>query len=258
MKLHHARLITIQYRNLITVQVRTSADLARLQTTTTKIEQLVAQKLRYPSKEFQWLGDVKKATLFGQHLWREKGKMVVVTEGEIDALSVSKLWDNKYPVVSIKTGAAGAKKDISKELEWLESFDSVVLCFDQDDAGKKAASECARLFSPNKAKICSLPLKDANEMLVAGKYKELTDCIWSAKPYRPDGIVCGTDIWDVIQQEDNYVTVNYPFESLNVKTHGLRKGELVTNHSRLRCWQKVLSAVTLHYTYYKKILKLDT
>jgi len=190
--------------------------------------ELVAQKLRYPSKEFQWLGDVKQAGLFGQQLWGGKGKMIVITEGEIDALSVSKLWNNKFPVVSVKTGAAGAKKDLSKELEWLESFDSVVLCFDQDDAGKKAASECARLFSPNKAKICSLPLKDANEMLVAGKHKELTDCIWSAKPYRPDGIVCGTDIWDTIKEEDNYVTVEYPFENLNIKTHGLRKGELVT------------------------------
>ena len=183
--------------------------------------------------------------------------MIVVTEGEIDALSVSKLWDNKYPVVSIKTGAAGAKKDISKELEWLESFDSVVLCFDQDDAGKKAASECARLFSPNKAKICSLPLKDANEMLVAGKYKELTDCIWSAKPYRPDGIVCGTDIWDVIQQEDNYVTVNYPFESLNVKTHGLRKGELVTITAGSGVGKSSFCRhVALHLL--QKILKLDT
>ena len=88
--------------------------------------ELVAQKLRYPSKEFQWLGDVKQAGLFGQQLWGSKGKMIVVTEGEIDALSVSKLWNNKFPVVSVKTGAAGAKKDLSKELEWLESFDSVV------------------------------------------------------------------------------------------------------------------------------------
>ena len=190
--------------------------------------ELVAQKLRYSDKSFQWLGDAKQATLFGQQLWGSKGKMIVVTEGELDALSVSKLWNNKFPVVSIKTGAAGAKKDIQKELEWLENFDSVVLCFDQDDAGKKAAAECAKLFSPNKAKVCSLPLKDASDMLVAGKHKELTDCIWSAKAYRPDGIVCGTDLWDSISQEDNYVTVDYPFQSLNIKTHGLRKGELVT------------------------------
>ena len=190
--------------------------------------ELVAQKLRYPSKDFQWLGDVKQSGLFGQHLWRDKGKMVIITEGEIDALSVSKVNGNKFPVVSVKTGAAGAKKDIQKELEWLEGFESVVLMFDNDEAGKKAAVECAKLFTPNKAKICTLPLKDANEMLKQNKYKELVDCIWSSKSYKPDGIVLGSDIWNEIKKEETYVSVDYPFESLNIKTHGLRKGELVT------------------------------
>ena len=50
------------------------------------------------------------------------------------------------------------RRDLSKELEWLESFDSVVLCFDQDDAGKKAASEVLDC-SPNKAKICFVAIK---------------------------------------------------------------------------------------------------
>jgi twinkle protein len=193
-----------------------------------KDKQLVAQKLRYPDKTFQWLGDAKQSGLFGQHLWRNNGKMVIITEGEIDALSISRINSNKFPVVSIKSGAQGAKKDILKELEWLEGFESVVFCFDQDEYGQKAAVECAKLFSPNKAKICTLPLKDANEMLLANRSKELTDCIWSSKPYTPDGIVLGSDIWNEIQKEDTYVTVPYPFELLNQKTHGLRKGELVT------------------------------
>ena len=189
---------------------------------------LVAQKLRYPDKTFQWIGEAKQSGLFGQHLWRTNGKMIIITEGELDALSVSKINSNKFPVVSIKSGAAGAKKDIQKELEFLESYESVIILFDQDEHGQKAAVECAKLFSPNKAKICTLPLKDANDMLLAGKTKELTDCIWSSKAYRPDGIVLGSDLWSEIQKEDKFVTVPYPFESLNIKTHGLRKGELVT------------------------------
>ena len=193
-----------------------------------KDNELVAQKLRYPDKTFQWIGDAKDATLFGQNLWRDKGKMIVITEGEIDALSVSKVQDNKWPVVSVKSGAQGAKRDIQKQLDWLENFESVVLMFDQDEVGKKAAIECAKLFSPNKAKVCQLPLKDANEMLAANKTKELVDCIWASKAYRPDGIVSGQDIWNEIRQEDNYVSVDYPFAQLNVKTHGLRKAELVT------------------------------
>jgi len=193
-----------------------------------KDKQLVAQKLRYPDKTFQWLGDAKQSTLFGQHLWADKGKMLIVTEGEIDCLSVSKIQDNKFPVVSIKSGAQGAKKDIQKEIEWLEGFESVIFMFDQDEYGQKAAVECAKLLSPNKAKICTLPLKDANEMLLQNRTRELLNCMWASKPYRPDGIVLGSDLWNEIQTEDNYVSVDYPFECLNKKTHGLRKGELVT------------------------------
>ena len=193
-----------------------------------KDKNLVAQKLRYPSKEFQWLGDAKQSGLFGQHLWSGKGKLIVITEGEIDALTMSMLNQNRFPVVSIKSGAAGAKKDIQKSLEFLEGYESCVFMFDQDEHGKKSAVECAKLLSPNKAKIATLPLKDANEMQIAGRSAELTRAMWDAKPYRPDGIVLGTDIWNDVLKEEKHVTAQYPFECLNAKTHGLRKGELVT------------------------------
>ncbi|AXN54081.1 DNA primase [Pelagibacter phage HTVC109P] len=193
-----------------------------------KDRQLVAQKLRHQDKTFQWLGEAKESGLFGQHLWRDKGKMLIITEGEIDALSISKINQNKFPVVSIKSGAQGAKKDIQRELEWIEGYESVYFLFDQDEQGKAGALACAKLLSPNKAKICTLPMKDANDMLVAGKAKELVDCIWSSKAYRPDGIVLGSDLWNEVKKEDEYVSVDYPFECMNTKTHGLRKGELVT------------------------------
>jgi twinkle protein len=189
---------------------------------------LVAQKLRYANKEFQWLGDAKQSGLFGQHLWSGKGKLIVITEGEIDALTMSMLNQNRFPVVSIKSGAAGAKKDIQKSLEFLEGYESCVFMFDQDEHGKKSAIECAKLLSPNKAKIATLPLKDPNEMYIAGRSAELTRAMWDAKPYRPEGIILGTDIWEELIKEEKHVTAQYPFECLNTKTHGLRKGELVT------------------------------
>ena len=154
-----------------------------------KDRQLVAQKLRHTDKTFQWIGESRESGLFGQHLWRDKGRMCVVTEGELDAMSLSKVQQNKFPVVSVKSGAQGAKRDVIKALEWLEGFESVIFLFDQDDAGKAGALECAKVLSPNKAKIATMPLKDANEMLLAGKTKELIDCVWSAKAYQPDGII---------------------------------------------------------------------
>ena len=72
---------------------------------------IVAQKLRFADKTFSIVGEGKKNLgLYGQHLWRDGGKKVVVTEGEIDALTVSQLQGNKWPVVSVPNGAQGAKK----------------------------------------------------------------------------------------------------------------------------------------------------
>lgn len=187
--------------------------------------QPVAQKLRFPDKDFTWLGDAKSCGLYGQHLWRDGGKMLVITEGEIDALSVSQLQGNKWPVVSVPNGAQAAAKDLGKQIEWVEKFESVVLMFDNDEHGRKAAVECAQMLSPGKAKIASLPLKDANDMLVAGRGKEVIDAIWGAKAHRPDGIV---GMGEVIAQALKPVEwgVEWPWKTLTDLTYGIRTKEL--------------------------------
>ncbi|MDX2086055.1 MAG: DnaB-like helicase C-terminal domain-containing protein [Candidatus Melainabacteria bacterium] len=188
----------------------------------------IAQKIRFQNKEFKFLGNPQAVELYGQWLWRDGGKMLVITEGEIDALSVSQIQQHKWPVVSVPNGAQAAVKAIKKSLDWLENFETVVFMFDNDKPGREAASECALLLSPGKAKIASLPLKDANEMLVAGRGKELIDAIWEAKTFRPDGIVQGADLLESILEMDNGQAVPYPWQGLTAKTHGLRKGELIT------------------------------
>lgn len=75
------------------------------------------------------------------------------------------MFDGKWAVVSIRSGASGAVKDIKQNLEWLESFENVVICFDSDTAGQEASRAVLDLFTPNKAKNVKLPVKDAGEML---------------------------------------------------------------------------------------------
>ena len=189
---------------------------------------VVAQKIRFANKDFKIIGDSSSMGLFGMHLWKGSYKMVVVTEGELDALSVSQLQQHKWPVVSVPNGAQSAAKSVAKSLEWLEQFETVVFMFDNDEPGIKAAGECASLMSPRKAKIASLPLKDANDMLVANRGGEVIEAMWRAKEYRPDGIVGGTDLWDYITKVDSSEAISYPFDGLTKMTHGMRKGELVT------------------------------
>ena len=188
---------------------------------------VIAQKLRFPNKDFLFIGNTKEAGLYGQHLW-EKGKMITICEGEIDALSVSQAQGNKWPVVSVSTGAAGAKKAIQNELEYLENFESVILMFDQDEAGQKAVDDCVQLFSPGKVKIASLPLTDPNEMIQAGRGAEIINAIWNAKSYRPDGIIDGADTWELVSTTKEAESMAYPFNGLNNMTQGIRQGEIVT------------------------------
>ena len=194
----------------------------------TKDGKTVAQKIRTAGKNFSVRGTIKEAGLYGQWLWRDGGKNVTIVEGELDALSMSQAFDHKWPVVSLKTGAAGAKKDIKQAIEWLEKFESVVFMFDNDEVGQEAALECAALLSPRKAKIAKLPLKDASDMIMAGRHAELIDCFWSAKGFQPDGIINGADLWEEVSTEKEVHSVPYPYAELNQKIGGCRLGEIVT------------------------------
>lgn len=185
---------------------------------------LVAQKIRYADKTFSVKGDLKAAGLFGQHLW-SPGRRVVITEGEIDALSVSQVQENKWPVVSVPNGAQGAKKTIARELEWLEQFEEVVLMFDMDEPGQDAAKECALLFTPGKCKIAHLPAKDPNELVQQGRGKEIITAIWNAKVFRPDGIVTFSDIREKALTPAQ-MGLPWFLPSLTEYTYGRRPGEV--------------------------------
>lgn len=194
---------------------------------------VVAQHVRFPDKRFRWVGECSDMQLWGQHLWRQNhGKetnlFVVVTEGEIDCMSVSQVQGNKFPVVSVPNGAQSAKKYLAANLEWLSQFNRVVLCFDSDEPGRQAAEACLAVLPLGKAAICHLPRKDANEMLQAGEDAQLRDLLWKATPSRPDGIVNAADLWDELVRPGSASVCSYPWPQLDRMARGFRKGEMVT------------------------------
>ena len=142
--------------------------------------EVVAQKIRDADKNFTILGEANKMGLFGQHLWIT-GKKLVITEGEIDCLTVSQVQKNKYPTVSLPNGAQSGKKALMKAWDYLDGFEEIILMFDQDEAGQKAAIECAEALPIGKVKIAKLPYKDANEALLKGAESEIINAIWKAK-----------------------------------------------------------------------------
>lgn len=180
-------------------------------------------------KKFSIQGDFTKAVLFGQQLFHKGGKYVTVCEGEIDALSVFQMTGSQWPVVSIRNGAQAALKDCKAQFEWLDSFDNIVICFDSDEPGKKAANEVAELFG-TKAKIVKhlTGFKDANDYLTSGQSKEFINAWWKAEAYTPDGIVNGEDLWEELKKPKQLPDASWPYKKLDEMLAGLRKRELIT------------------------------
>lgn len=192
--------------------------------------QLVAQHIRTASKDFSWTGEAKQLELFGQHLWEIGGKRLVITEGEIDCMSVAQAFSLRWPVVSVPNGAQSAAKYIKQNIEFIESYDEVVFAFDNDEFGREAAEKCAQLLTPGKAKIANWsPYKDANEMLQDGKGSQIASIIFSAQIYRPDGIIIGSELTlDYLLKDEDIMAYDIPYSLLNAKLKGLRKAEITT------------------------------
>ncbi len=189
----------------------------------------IANKVReVQGKKFWSEGNLAGSGLFGEHIFGRPGKYITVCEGEIDAMSAYEMLGSKWPVVSIKNGAASALENCRKSFEYLNQFENVVLCFDNDKPGKEAALKVAELFDPNKCKIIELDLKDANEYLKTNQRKKFSDDWWNARTFTPAGIVNLADLGASLYDEKYCETVLYPWQGLNDKTYGMRTGELVT------------------------------
>ncbi|MDR5811997.1 DnaB-like helicase C-terminal domain-containing protein [Caballeronia sp. LZ033] len=188
----------------------------------------VAQKLRTPDKEFACLGKMKQALLYGQQLWRSKGKKVIVTEGELDCLSVAQALSLKWPVVSVPNGAQGAAKSLAAQLDWLSGFEEVCLWFDNDEPGRKAVEDCAAILPPGKVKFITTPfeLKDANDLLREHGPKAVVDATWEAKDFRPDGIIGRDELTLERLMAPETPGWQTPYPELNALTKGIKPRQL--------------------------------
>jgi twinkle protein len=181
-----------------------------------------------------WLGDGKDVDLFN---WQEaKGSgayRLIITEGEMDSAAVDRIYEMygneeyKPAIVSLQYGAGRARESLQKHAEEIKRlFKEVVLVFDDDEPGRNAVNS-AMLTLPN-AKTVTLPEKDANDCLIAGKAKAAykTLAYHLAKP-KNTRLVYAEDIHEAAREAAKYGELTWPFPKLNAKTRGIRYGETV-------------------------------
>ena len=197
---------------------------------------VVLQKLRGADKYFRWLTSGPAADsykrLFGQDLQKTgdqgSGKFasrVIVTEGELDALAARQAVGN-WPVVSLPDGASSARKYLQRSLEFLLTFDEIVLAFDMDSAGQKAVDEVIDLFPAKKVRIAKLSSKDCSDVLLEKGTQVLRDQLWSAPKYTPDWAVQGADILEEIRLGAVEPGFPYPWSGLDEALAGIRPKQL--------------------------------
>jgi archaellum biogenesis ATPase FlaH len=172
-----------------------------------------AYKIRILPKEFGSVGKFgKDSDLFGQ--WKFKtaqSKYVVITAGEIDCMSAYQMLEDyrksrnsdyaPTPVVSSVIGETGSYKQVKAHYKWLNRFERIVVCYDNDKAGKEAVHELAKVLPKGKMYVMELQLKDTNKYLEDGRTKEWIDCFFKARAYSPDGIVGSGGLLDRIIEQ---------------------------------------------------------
>ena len=187
-----------------------------------------AYKKRVLPKQFTWVGN--SSALFGMERFQKGGKRLVITEGEIDALSVAQAMYEKYqriyPVVAMSSAAMD--KSLIENRDWIRSFKEVVLCLDMDKAGTEATMKACKIVGADKARVVKLPHKDANDVLLNDGGETLMTCIFEAQPYVPSGIIGKDELWQALADYQEVPSHPYPdfLKGLNEKLKGKRLGEI--------------------------------
>lgn len=131
----------------------------------------------------------------------ENARKVIITEGEIDALSfVEAGFDS---VISVPDGAINPDaRNVNAKMQFVDNtvhyFDGVehiCLALDNDGPGRRMTEELARRFGKERCKIVKFPddCKDANEVLLNHGKTVLAECIANATDYPLEGVHILTD-----------------------------------------------------------------
>ena len=181
--------------------------------------QLTGYKIREVPKNFRSIGRTgADCELFGQFKFNRGGKYVIVVEGELDMLSAYQILaeynknrgsDYETAVVSPTTGA-NSYKQIAAQYKFCDSFENIVLCYDQDKAGKEAAEKVIPYLPKGKVKVMQMRYKDPNEYLMQGKQKEFISDFYNAKTYTPAGVVGSSELYEKLLESTQVKKIPLP------------------------------------------------
>ena len=187
----------------------------------TKEYKCIGYKKRKLPKTFTCLGPVGADNdLFGEFRFKAaSGKYIVIVGGEIDQLSAYQMLrdyqvkkgNDQYdpiPVVSPSTGEGSSAKQLQAKYDFLNRFERIVLCFDNDKAGQEAQELAASVLPKGKVWVMDMALKDPNSYIWNRDEGTPNKCasqwvsaFFKAKQYTPNGILPSTSLMDKMVEQ---------------------------------------------------------
>jgi len=168
--------------------------------------------------------------LFGWQAVPSDARDIIITEGEIDALSWAAYG---FPAMSVPFGggAGGKQQWIESEFDRLDRFERIYLSLDMDKAGNEAAEEIANRLGRHRCLRVDLPHKDANDCLVNGVPSEdMAAALHAARHLDPEGLKRTIDYTDDVIRlfwpaQGEHVGYATPYGKISDKLH-FRPGEV--------------------------------
>lgn len=125
--------------------------------------------------------------LFGWHLMASDSRTLVLTEGEIDCMSLHQIGLDCVLSVPFGGGTGNKQQWIDYEYHRLDRFEDIYICMDSDEAGQKAAHEIAQRLGIERCYLVKLPYKDANDCLKNGMTSDdLLEVFSKCETFDPD------------------------------------------------------------------------
>lgn len=187
--------------------------------TITQDGQPVGIKIREIPKTFRSIARTgSECDLFMQFRFNRGGKYVIVTEGELDALSAYQMLNDynkrkgsefETAAVSATTGAQSVKQ-IANAYKFLDSFENIILCMDNDKAGQEAIEDLVKVMPKGKVKIMKMRMKDPNEYLTSNREKEFLSDFYNAEPYVPVGVMGSGELYNKIVNQAKLPKFRFP------------------------------------------------
>ncbi len=184
--------------------------------------ELVNQKYRTKDKKI-WQEKDAEQVLFGRDRVPATQKELVITEGELDAMSLAQL--GVFNAVSVPGGAENLAW-IENEWDWLERFDTIFLAFDMDRAGEQGAAKAAQRLGRWRCRRFEMPYKDANEWTERGATPEkVLDLLIRSKEMAPE-VVKSAESFFPAMLEGEREGLHSGFSTFDRILGGLRPGEI--------------------------------